>query len=214
MDLTANQNYPYSETFERIMATMDRLSKKHEQNKLDYDRMNEFQEETNRKFVELARQSEKTDKKMKRISRDIGSLHNSFGELAEHLVAPNIVKKFQAIGFKVEKWCKNVEIFTPDLTKIITEIDIFIENGDTAIVVEVKSKVREKHLQEFINKMKKFREYSDRKQDKRIFLGAIAAAIIEPKQRNEILSEGIYLIEQTGDTMKITMSEDFMPKHW
>ena len=171
-------------------------------------------EKSRLEWAESKERLQKTEKMMEQNTRLVGKLSNSFGELAEHLVAPNIVEKFQAIGFKVEKCCKNIEIFTPDLSKIITEIDIFIENGDTAIVVEVKSKLRENHLKKFIIKMEKFREYSDKRQDKRKFIGAIAAAIINDNERQEILDEGIYVLEQTGDTMKITAPEGFKPREW
>ena len=67
---------------------------------------------------------------------------------------------------------------------------------------------------EFIDKMEKYREYADRKQDKRKFIGAIAAAIMDASQREKILDEGIYVIEQSGDTMKINIPEGFKPKQW
>jgi len=197
---------------------MKELTEKHNQNMLEWEKAkeqrNEEWERIKQGWKEVREMHGKNEKMVEENNRLIGKLSNSFGELAEHLVAPNIVEKFQVIGFKVEKWCKNVEIFTPDLSKIIAEIDIFIENGDTAIVVEVKSKLRENHLKEFINKMEKFRKYSDRKQDRRKFIGAIAAAILDEKQRQEILNEGIYVLEQTGDTMKITAPEGFIPREW
>ena len=217
MDTTTFQS-PYSETFEQIMSTMKELTEKHNQNMLEWEKAkeqrNEEWEQRMRGWEEIKKRQEETDKQLAINTKLVGKLSNSFGELAEHLVAPNIVEKFKAIGFKVEKLCKNVKIYTPDLTRIIAEIDIFIENGDTAIVVEVKSKLRENHLKEFIIKMEKFRKYSDRKQDSRKFIGAIAAAILDEKQRQEILNEGIYVLEQTGDTMKITAPEGFIPREW
>ena len=93
-------------------------------------------------------------------------------------------------------------------------LDIFIENGDIAIVVEVKYKMREHHFEEFFNKMEKYRQYADRKQDKRKFYGAIAAVIINDEHRKKVVDNGIYLIEPSGDSMKINIPDDFKPRLW
>jgi len=174
----------------------------------------ELTRQMEKSFKETNRKLDKTEKFIRKNSREMGLLSNRFGDLIEHIVTPNIYKKFQALGFTVEKSSRNIMIQRTNAPKISTEIDILLENGDTAIVVEVKSKIREKHLAEFINKMEKFREYSDRKNDKRVFHGAIAAAILTNDQRREILENGIYVIEQSGDTVNITAPEGFVPKVW
>jgi len=208
MDAATIQDYPQNETFGEVLASLREIRAMNKELSI------ERQKEADRRQKEADKRRKEIDEQIDRVSRQMGLLSNSFGELTEHLVAPNIVKKFQDLGFKVEKCSKNIEIYKPDLSKIITEIDLFLENGEIAIVVEVKSKLREKHLEEFINKMEKIREYADRKQDKRKFIGAIAAAIMEKEQVKKILDEGIYVIEQTGETMKIVAPEGFEPKEF
>ena len=194
MDTTLTfPEYPENETIGQFLASFREMRLEHEKKSIDIEELKRI---------------------VKENSRLVGDLSNSFGELAEHLVAPNIVEKFQALGFPVDKSSTNIQIFKPDLSKLITEIDVLVENGELAIVVEIKSKFREKHLEEFFIKMEKFREYADRKQDKRKFLGAIGAAIINGEQRRKILDEGIFVIEQTGDTMKISVPDGFKPKEW
>jgi len=207
METTLTNDYPQNETFEQFMASLKEIRVLHR----EIAERNKENAERNKEIIELQKE---TRKQIEENSRLVGRLSNSFGEMAEHLVAPNIVKKFNALGFKVEKASNNIEIWKSDMSRILTEIDILLENGEVAIVVEVKSKLRENHLEEFKNKMEKIREYADRKQDKRIFLGAIAAAILNDTQKERLLNEGIYVIEQTGDTMKICVPQGFKPREW
>jgi hypothetical protein len=144
----------------------------------------------------------------------MGYVENSFGELAEHLVIPGIVDKFNDLGFDFTKWGQNIKIKDSVSRNTIAEIDILLENSEAAIAVEVKAKLRRDDIEYFIEKMDKLRQYADKHQDKRTYHGAIAAAIMGDDLRREILREGVYAIEQTGDTMKITIPEGFTPRGW
>lgn len=208
MEVAANQNGSRVETFEQFMGSMRELVESHSR------AMEEISRRTEKINRENDLKAEKNRLEFERINKLVGDLSNSFGELAEHLVTPGVLKKFNDIGFKVEKTSKNIKIMKPDLSKLLTEIDILLENGEIAIVVEVKAKFRDKYLEEFLNKMKIIREYADRKQDKRVFLGAIASPVIDDIQCKNILNEGIYVIVQSGDTMQIISPEGFKPREW
>jgi hypothetical protein len=45
-------------------------------------------------------------------------------------------------------------------------------------------------------------------------LGAIAGAIFEEKVKDAVRDAGLFVIVQSGDTMKIEMTDDFVPKDW
>ena len=102
--------------------------------------------ETDRKIQENAEQQKltdeqmkRTDKKMEKTLEQMGGLHNSFGELAEHLVAPSIVERFNEMGFHFDAaYTRGLELFDKK-GKIKAEIDILLENSTTIIAVEVKS---------------------------------------------------------------------------
>jgi hypothetical protein len=51
--------------------------------------------------------------------------------------------------------------------------------------------------------MEKLRKYSDKRKDNRKLYGAIAGAIISESVRKYALKKGLYLIEQSGDTVRI-----------
>jgi len=158
-------------------------------------------------------QMQETRLQMKETDRRIGELSNRFGELAEHLVAPNIREKFNALGFTFEEVSQDKQI-TDAAGKHVAEIDILLENSDTVMVVEVKAKPNQKDVKEHISRMEVLRRRADARRDTREFHGAIAGAIMSNEVRNHILKNGFYVIEQTGDTVKITIPKGFKPRRW
>jgi hypothetical protein len=43
---------------------------------------------------------------------------------------------------------------------------------------------------------------------------AIAGAVLTQSLKEAIVEAGLYAIEQSGDTMKISVPEDFRPREW
>jgi hypothetical protein len=150
---------------------------------------------------------------MKETDRKIGELGNRFGELAEHLVTPNIAEKFRALNYTFTKAGPDLAFFNRDGT-FLAEVDVWLENGEFAMAVEVKSKLRKEHVEDHIKRMKKLRSYLDERNDTRKLLGAVAGAIVPPELKKYVLKKGFYLIGQSGDTVKIEVPADFEPRVW
>ena len=170
-------------------------------------------QETDRQMRETDRQMKETDRRMKETDEKFGKLSNRFGELAEHLVIPNIMEKFNALGFTFTRSGPNVKIAEVS-GKRIAELDILLENGDTAIAVEVKTKPRQDDVDDHVKRMEALRRYADGRGDMRTFQGAIAGAIMDDRVRDYIIKNGFYAIEQTGDTVKINIPEGFKARRW
>jgi hypothetical protein len=162
--------------------------------------------------MELRESQKETDRRMKETDRQIGELGNRFGELAEHLVAPSIKEKFNALGYHFDDISQNREIDCPDGSS--TEIDILLENGEFSVAVEVKSKPAERDVREHAKRIETLRKHKDRHHDTRKIRGAVAGAIVSKPVRNYILKSGFYLIEQSGDTVQICIPEGFVPREW
>jgi hypothetical protein len=130
---------------------------------------------------ETARQIKETGQQIKETSRKLGELGNRFGELAEHLVAPSIKEKFNALGYHFDGILKDREISGPDGAE--AEIDILLENEDFSIAVEVKATLREKDIDAHIKRLEILRRYMDRHHDTKKLRGAVAGAIVSPETR-------------------------------
>ena len=193
------------------MEEADRRMK--EENELRTREANRRLEEADRLLEETKRIVQETAKQMKETDKRVGELTNRFGELAEHLVAPSIMEKFNALDFTFETVSQNFRI--KDSTgNSLAEIDIMLENGDVVMAVEIKAKPLHKDVDDHINRLEVLRRRADARQDRRRFQGAIAGAIMSGEVRNHILKNGFYAIEQTGDTVKITIPEGFKAREW
>jgi hypothetical protein len=186
--------------------------------------MQEMTAETNRKMQETDRfikeltaktdrEMQETNRKMRETDRKIGELGNRFGELAEHLVTPNIVEKFRALDYAFTKAGPDVEFFGRD-GKALTEVDVWLENGEFAMAVEVKSHLREQDVDHHVRRLEILRGYLDERRDTRKLLGAVAGAIVNIAVKKYALKRGFYVIEQSGDTVKIEAPEGFRPRMW
>ena len=190
-DIGAGSNE--SLTFEKVWSSIMELRKR--------------QEETARQQEETARQQKETD-------RQIGKLGNRFGELVEHLVVPGIMDKFNEQGFNFSRCSESVKLREPDSKGVCTEIDLMLENGEIVVAIEVKSKPSQADVDRHAWRMEVLRRTDIQQKDKRKYQGAIAGAIINQELRNYILKSGFYVIEQTGDTVKLTIPEGFVPREW
>ena len=199
--MEATQEYQKGLTFEDVWAALME----------NRQQMKESQEKNDREWERLR---EEADKERKKTDRIIGKLGNRFGELVEHLVAPNLMEKFNDLGFSFTESSMDVMINEPGNPDASTDIDILLENGDTVIAVEVKSKPNDEDVKDHIKRMEILRCRADRRNDKRKYQGAIAGAIMSPSVHQLITKNGFYPIEQTGDTVKISIPEKFTAREW
>jgi hypothetical protein len=171
--------------------------------------------ETDRKMQETDRVVQEVARQMKKTDEQFGKLGNRFGELAEHLVAPNIVKKFNALGFRFDEISGLRHVIEDEISgQKIAEFDILLENGESIIGVEVKAKPSCDDVEDHERRLKILRLRRDKKNDKRKIYGALAGAIMSDAVKSAALKAGMYVITQAGDTMKIDIPEDFVPKAW
>ena len=150
------------------------------------------------------------------LNKKIGDLGNSIGRIIEHMVAGNnIIRKFKALDYEIESHSRNKQFghtFPKDLRG---EIDLFLENGDIAILIEVKTTLETKDVRKHMECLEKFRRFADIKKDNRRFIGAVAGAVIEGEALDFAHENGMYVIVQSGKAVEIVQTpEGFKAKEW
>ncbi|MDR2050016.1 MAG: hypothetical protein LBP69_11240, partial [Treponema sp.] len=125
----------------------------------------------------------------------------------------NIAEKFRALDYAFTKAGPDVEFFGSN-GAFLAEVDVWLENGEFAMAVEVKSRLRKEHVDDHLKRMEILRAYLDERGDGRKLLGAMAGAIVPSELKKYVLKKGFYLIEQSGDTVKIEAPEGFKPRIW
>jgi hypothetical protein len=173
-----------------------------------------FLQETARIVKEVSQQQKETDRQIKETNKRMGEFSNRFGEVVEYMVVPGLVEKFRELGFEFTRASPNVEIADRE-HDIFMEIDAFLENGDKAMIVEIKSKPSFKDIDDHIMRMEKLRTYADLRNDKRKYLGAVAGVVFSESAIAYALQNGFYVVEPSGETFKITRPEGkYHPREW
>ena len=202
--MTEATDYPRGLTFEQVWA-MSQETDRLLQEVIKENR--ESRQESDRRLAE-------TEKFMKELGRQMGGLHNSFGELAEHQVAPGVIDRFNEIGYQFNIVGQRGLKILDEKGDLKTEIDIYLENGDCIMAVEIKADPKEKDIEHHIKRLEILREYRNRHNDTRKIRGAIAVAILPAGIKEQILNAGFYVLEQAGDTIQMNLPADFIPKDW
>ena len=196
-----------------------------QQNVLTYERVLKMFRKTDR---QMKRMSQETDQRIDRLikglaeqlkatQKEVGKLGSRLGEIIESMVGgDNIIEQFQKLGYHaLDDYCENKKFGNKSLG-IRGEIDLFIENGDIAILVEVKTTLETVDVRKHIEQMEKFRRCVDAKGiDQRRFIGAVAGAVIKGDAAEFAMENGLYVIAQSGEAFKIIPPpEGFTAKKW
>ncbi len=169
----------------------------------DFQQIWKLFEETNRRFKETEKQIKETDRKIDRLT-------GKWGRFVEGLVVPAAEELFKKRGIEVTSIYQRVKK-RKDNERM--EIDVLAVDTLYAILIEVKSTLGVSDVKEHIERIGKFKyffpEYSDRK-----VLGAVAGIIIDEGSDRYAYQNGLFIIGQSGENVKILNDDDFKPKEW
>jgi hypothetical protein len=167
METIDELTYQNDPTFEKLYLSIIKLS---EENRIK-------SEETERKFQESS----------ERLERKLSKWGNRYGEIIEALASPALRRKFKSFGFDFTELSRDKEIVARG--QFVGEIDMLLENGDSVMVVEMKSKPSIDDINDHIECMNKLRSYVDGKGDKRKYFGAIGGIIFQENVRDFALKK-------------------------
>jgi hypothetical protein len=199
----------FKETDRRIQET-ERLI---QENALQMKETDQKFKETDLQIKETDRIVQETARQMRETDRKIGKLGNRIGDLVEELIAPNILEKFNQLGYVFGKVAPNVR-YGNSRKQIIAEVDLLLENGNVVLAVEVKTNLTDTDVQDHVERMGKLRRYADEHGDKRRLLGAMAGATATDEVKAFAVENGFFVLEQSGDTVRISVPKDFKPREW
>jgi len=172
------------------------------------EEMREFREsmreslQEQRKNIEMISEENREFRKSLQAANDRSDkFAHKFGTFWELMIVPNIREKFNELGFHFESVARNLEFDKPDTNgRTLAEIDILLENGDSAIVVEVKDSFKEKYLDEHLVRMKKLKTLP-RFANKKLY-GAIAAGFVKDESKRQAFEHGFYVLNRP-DSMNV-----------
>jgi hypothetical protein len=176
--------------------------------------------ETDRKFIESAeqikevgRRQAENEKLIKELSVNIGGVSRKLGKWSEEMVAASICEKINPFGYEFTECARNKRYW--ENGKKVAEVDCFLENGDFVMPAEVKTELTLEDVDEHLERIAKIRFIMDKRNDKRVIVGAVAAAIVPENVCVYAQKKGLYVLVQSGDSITVAeMSESFKARKW
>ena len=172
--------------------------------------------ETDRKIKDLAEESRErqreTDRQLRELGQQIGGLGNKFGSFTEGLALPSMEKILRR-RFGVDTIAPSVRVARGGQH---LELDVLAyANGavNAAYVVEVKSHLREEHIQQLLEILEQFAAWFPEHRDKQLY-GILAAVHIPQALRPRVLEQGLYLAHIHDDLFELEVPDDFQPRRF
>ena len=206
----------HTATFEKINATLDRVSEMQKQAAVEMKEMREQeqrrqeQEERRRKAAALEikkirEQMKDTDRRLKKTDE---LFNTQWGKLMESLVEGDLVPLLQK---------RNIPV-THTLTGLKgrhngehVEYDILAENGEEVVVVEVKTTLRPEDVTHFLEQLGKFTTYRPLYKARKIH-GAVAFLKADKSVQVHAERQGLFVIRATGSSASIVNDTEFVPR--
>ena len=198
----------------REKAEQERKKEEQERRKEEQERKRIRELELQQYALEWRKGMDAVRKQMKEAGKKISALGSRIGDIIECMVKGGIVKKFQALNHEITRCARNVE-YKCMKTNTHGEIDLFLEDGPVAILIEVKTTLQTADVRKHMERIEKFKRYSDGKGDTRRFVGAVAGAVVVGEAKEFAHENGLYVIVQSGKAVEIApLPEGFRAREW
>ncbi|MDR1904623.1 MAG: hypothetical protein LBQ88_20350 [Treponema sp.] len=206
------------ETDQKMQETDRKMQETDRKMQETAQRIREISEENRRRSQETSEIFEKTilaiERDSKETQKKIGALTNRIGEIVEHLMTPELHNKFRILGYSFRNMARDYDIYDTE-DRHLAEVDVFLENGDYALAVEVKTKPSQSDVDNHVKRLEVLRNWADQRHDRRKYLGALAGAVITNEVKEYAFKRGFFVIEQSGDTVQVErLPAPWEPKAW
>ncbi|MFM6661692.1 MAG: DUF3782 domain-containing protein [Microcystis panniformis] len=198
------------EILKELAQSQQELSQSQQELSQSQQELSQAQQELSQAQKETDKQIKETDKQINRVSQQIGELGNRLGEFVEWQVRPAVVRLFQERGIDVHEFHPGISVKRDNEG---LEIDLLVVNDTDAILVEVKSKLTQRDVDEHLQRLAKFKRLMPRFRDVKA-LGAVAAMIVPNEVASYACRQGLFVLVQSGENVIILNDAEFTPRVW
>ena len=194
-------------TFEIVWAA---LMESRQQMQESQKQMQEQMQESQKQMQES---QQKTDRIIADLSKNIGGLGNTLGRFTEAMFSTELWAKFNELGFTFSKQGPHIKFM--EGRQVLAEVDFFLENGEYAMAVEIKTELSIGDVNEHLERILKIRKYMDERADNRKLVGTVAGGVVVENVMNYAHKKGLFVIIQTGDSVAVAdMPQGFKAREW
>jgi len=164
--------------------------------------------ETDRQMKDTGIQMKDTDEKIKALS---GLFTSQWGKLVEALMRPGTVQLFQERGLLVNQMTERRTGRDSQGEKI--EVDMTLVNGNTIVVIEVKTTLKVEDVLWHLDKLRRFKEAFKEYAEWNV-QGGLAAMHFEEESDRYAFRKGLWVLRCEDGITGIANAANFRPKNF
>lgn len=161
-------------------------------------------------FEDIRKLFEETSLQIKETSKKVDALTSKWGRFVEGLIAPGVQRLFHERGIEVEKVYQRVKARKANKEM---EVDLLAIDEGYAVLIEAKSTLAAEDIDEHLERLEKFKKFFPEYKKKKA-VGAVAGIVIDEGADRYAYRQGLYVIAQSGEAVKILNDARFKPKTW
>ena len=166
--------------------------------------------ETDRRFAETDRRFDELRAQIQVMSRRVEDLTGSWGRFVESMVEPALVRLFTKRGIEIEGTALRSKRHRDGEEM---EVDLLGVNRKQVVVVEVKTTLKPGDVDDHLTRLARFKEFFPEYADREV-IGAVAGMHIEAGADRYAYKNGLFVLGQSGETVRILNDEKFRPRIW
>jgi hypothetical protein len=149
------------------------------------------------------------------VSKNVGGLNRSVGELIETLIAARLWEKFDAYPYNFRRAYQRIPLFD-ETDRKLTDVDVLLANGEYVMAVEVKRELdSKKDVDHHLKRMELILKYPPAECKEKKLLGAMAGGTVDPDVCSYAHSVGLFVLELTGESVQLVETpKEFKPRQW
>jgi hypothetical protein len=196
------------EEWDRGMAEIRTLQKESD------ERRKVFEKESDERRKILEEEHKKTEETIRELSRRIGGLNGSMGQLVEDILAARLHEKFKGFPYEFTGAYRNLPIFNEN-HKVIGEVDCLLVGAEYMMAVEIKRHIKKEDVDHHIRRIELIRNYLPFVRGGDRLLGALGAPSADGEVRDYAYGAGFFVLELTGDSVGLAeIPPGFKPREW
>ncbi len=150
-------------------------------------------------------QLKETDRKLDKVAKMLGGISANQGDVAEDFFYNSLIKDNHLGSLAFDDVTKNMSKHRGQLQE---EYDIFLTNGNAIAIIEVKYKAHLEDIGKLERKFNNFKKLFPIYKDYKLY-GAMASFYFNEETKDELLKQGYFVVERSGDLLK-TENSDYL----
>jgi len=150
-------------------------------------------------------QLKETGRKLDKVAKMLGGISDNQGDVAEDFFYNSFIKDNHLGGISFDDITQNMR---KHRGKTQEEYDIFLTNGQSIAIIEVKYKAHLEDIKKLDRKFNNFKKLFPIYKDYKLY-GAMASFYFNQETKDKLLKDGYFVVERRGRLIK-TENSDYL----